>query len=62
MAVSVVGQRLIVSCDLSTAANRIPVNLFVELEGRHGLQLANKAAAGLKAETSDGKPRRALAF
>ena len=57
MAVSVVGQRLIVSCDLSTAANRIPVNLFVELEGRHGLQLANKAAAGLKAETSDGKPR-----
>ena len=57
MTVSVVGQRLIVSCDLSTAANRIPVNLFVELEGRHGLQLANKAAAGLKAETRDGKPR-----
>ena len=57
MSVSVVGGRLIVSCDLSTAANRIPANLFVELEGRHGLQLHNRAAAGLKAETSDGKPR-----
>lgn len=53
--VTVVDERLVVSCDLSTPSRRIPVNLFVEYEGAYGLQLHNKAAAGLKAETADGK-------
>jgi hypothetical protein len=57
MPVQVVAGRLIVSCDLSTPANRIPANLFVELEGRHGLQLHNRAAFALRAEASDGTPR-----
>lgn len=55
--VSVIDGRLVVSCDLSTAARRIPVNLFVEYEGPYGLQLHNQAAAGLRAESQDGKPR-----
>ncbi|MGK0219854.1 MAG: hypothetical protein ACI9HE_003360, partial [Planctomycetota bacterium] len=53
--VTVVDQRLVVSCDLSTPSRRIPVNLFVEYEGAYGLQLHNKAADGLKAETADGQ-------
>ncbi|MEM9381878.1 MAG: hypothetical protein AAGB93_18120, partial [Planctomycetota bacterium] len=55
--VRVVDGRLIVTCDLSTPANRIPANLFVEIEGRHGLQLHNRAAASLRAESADGTPR-----
>ncbi|MFT5152489.1 MAG: hypothetical protein ACI841_002487, partial [Planctomycetota bacterium] len=55
--VSVVAGRLVVSCDLSTSANRIAANLFLEVEGRHELQLHNKAAGGLRAETSDGRKR-----
>ena len=55
--VSVVDGRLVVACDLSTPANRIPVNLFLEVEGRHGLQLHNRAAASLRAESSDGQKR-----
>lgn len=55
--VQVVAGKLVVSCDLATAANRIPVNLFLEHEGRHGLQLHNRAAAGLRAESQDGTPR-----
>ncbi|QDV06031.1 hypothetical protein Poly30_15350 [Planctomycetes bacterium Poly30] len=55
--VKVVAGRLVVSCDLATAANRIPVNLFLEHEGRHGLQLHNRAAATLRAESADGTPR-----
>ena len=55
--VQVIDGRLVVSCDLSTVARRIPVNLFLEIEGRHGLQLHNRAAAGLRAETPDGQPR-----
>ena len=55
--VQVVAGRLVVTCDLSTAANRIPANLFVEVEGRHGLQLHNRAAAALRAEAQDGTPR-----
>jgi hypothetical protein len=57
MPVQVVAGRLVVSCDLSTPANRIPANLFLEFEGRHGLQLHNRAAAALRAEASDGTPR-----
>lgn len=55
--VSVVDGRLVVACDLSTPANRIPVNLFLEVEGRHGLQVHNRAAASLRAETPDGQKR-----
>lgn len=55
--VQVVAGRLVVSCDLSTPANRIPANLFLEVEGRHGLQLHNRAAAALRAESADGTPR-----
>ncbi len=55
--VQVIAGRLVVSCDVSTAAQRLPVNLFLEVEGRHGLQLHNKAAAGLKAETASGQKR-----
>jgi len=55
--VQVVAGRLVVSCDLSTPANRIPANLFIELEGRHGLQLHNRAAFALRAEGADGAPR-----
>ncbi len=57
MPVQVVAGRLVVSCDLSTAANRIPANLFLEFEGRHGLQLHNRAAAALRAEAADGTAR-----
>lgn len=55
--VSVVAGRLVVACDLSTTAGRIPANLFLEVEGRHGLQLHNRAAAGIRAETQDGQRR-----
>lgn len=55
--VQVVAGRLVVPCDLSTAASRIPANLFLEVEGRHELQLHNRAAAGLRAETQDGRKR-----
>lgn len=55
--VQVVAGRLVVSCDLSTSARRIPANLFLEIEGRHGLQLHNRAAAGLRAETQSGQRR-----
>ncbi|QDU66127.1 hypothetical protein [Engelhardtia mirabilis] len=51
----VVAGRLIVSCDISSPTNRLPVNLLVEYEGLHGLQLHNRAAAGLRAETADGQ-------
>ena len=55
--VSIVADKLVVACDVSTAAGRIPVNLFIEVEGRHGLQLHNRAAAALRAESQDGQPR-----
>ncbi len=55
--VQVVAGRLVVSCDLATAAQRIPANLFLEVEGRHGLQLHNRAAGALRAESPDGTPR-----
>ncbi|MEZ6014059.1 MAG: hypothetical protein R3F49_03020 [Planctomycetota bacterium] len=55
--VQVVAGRLVVTCDPSTPANRIPANLFIEYEGRHGLQLHNRAAAALRAESPDGTPR-----
>lgn len=52
--VSVVAGRLVVRCDVSTRFRRLPVNLFLDLEATCGLELHNKAAAGLKAELDDG--------
>ena len=50
----VVAGKLVISCDLSTTFRRIPVTLFVELETPCGLQLHNRAAAGIRAENRDG--------
>lgn len=55
--VRVVADKLVLSCDLSTSARRIPANLFVELENPCGLQLHNRAAGGLRAENRDGSTR-----
>ncbi|MBC8405852.1 MAG: hypothetical protein H8E15_11535 [Planctomycetes bacterium] len=55
--VRVVGERLLISCDISSHKMRVPVNLFFELDALCGLQLHNKAAASLEAESGDGQPR-----
>ena len=52
-----VAGRLLFECDLSTPVRRIPVNLFLDLDTRCGLQLHNRAAAPIGAETDDGQPR-----
>ena len=52
--VSIIADRLVVSCDLSTPYRRIPANLLVEFEAPHGLVLHNRAAAPLRCENSDG--------
>ncbi len=54
--VRVVAGRLLVECDLSTPARRIPANLFLDLDTPCGLQLHNKAADPLKTESADGQP------
>ena len=54
--VKVVAGKLVVSCDISTRARRIPVNLFVEFEQKSGLRLHNRAAGGIRAENRDGSP------
>ena len=54
--VRVVAGRLVLECDLSTPHLRVPVNLFLDLDTPCGLQLHNKAADPLKAETQDGQP------
>ena len=53
----IVDDRLVVSCDVSSAVRRIPVNLFVEIETLCGLQLHNRAAFPLRLESADGQPR-----
>jgi tetratricopeptide (TPR) repeat protein len=53
--VRVVAGRLLFECDISTPERRIPVNLFLDLDTACGLQLHNKAAAPLKAESPDGQ-------
>ncbi|MEZ5975097.1 MAG: hypothetical protein R3E96_09710 [Planctomycetota bacterium] len=55
--VQIVDGRLIVACDVSTPANRFPVNLFIDFGGLHGFQLHNRAASSLRAESADGQPR-----
>ncbi|MDF1699809.1 MAG: hypothetical protein P1V36_01425 [Planctomycetota bacterium] len=52
--VKVVAGKLVIACDISTAARRIPVNLFVELDAKSGLRLHNRAAGGIRAENRDG--------
>lgn len=54
--VRIVGERLMVSCDISSPKMRVPVNLFFELDTLCGLQLHNQAAASLGAETPSGRP------
>jgi tetratricopeptide (TPR) repeat protein len=52
--VRVIDGRLVTSCDVSGPKRRIPVNLFVELDTKSGLQLHNQAAGPLGIESSDG--------
>ncbi len=54
--VKVVDGRLIVGCDISGPKLRVPVNLWLDFDGAYGLQLHNRAAAPLPAETQAGKP------
>ena len=55
--VRVVGGRLVAACDLSTSLRRIPANLFLDYDRPWGLQLHNRAATPLGAETPDGRRR-----
>ncbi len=54
--VKVVDGRLIVGCDISGPKLRVPVNLWLDFDGAYGLQLHNRAAAPLPAESAAGKP------
>lgn len=54
--VRVVDGRLIVACDISGPRLRAPMNLWLDFDGAYGLQLHNRAAAPLPAETNSGKP------
>ncbi len=56
VAARVVAGRLLVECDLSTPYRRIPANLFLAPDASCGLELHNRAAAPLRAESQDGKP------
>ena len=56
--VQVVDGRLIVACDISGPRLRVPVNLWLDFDGAYGLQLHNRAAAPLPAESRSGKPNR----
>ncbi|MCA8962683.1 MAG: hypothetical protein KDC38_19300, partial [Planctomycetes bacterium] len=48
--IRLVAGRLIATCDISTDARRLPVNLLVEYDGPWGLRLHNQATNGIKAE------------
>jgi len=54
--VRVIDGRLIVACDISGPKLRVPVNLWLDFDGAYGLQLHNRAATPLPAETPAGKP------
>jgi tetratricopeptide (TPR) repeat protein len=56
MPVRVIGGRLVVRCEVSTKYRRIPSNLFLDFDHSCGLELHNKAAAGLKVDTGKGVP------
>ena len=53
--VKIIQDRLVVACDVSTSARRLPANLFIDFESPSTLELHNQAAAGLRSETPDGK-------
>ncbi|MHC4910040.1 MAG: tetratricopeptide repeat protein [Planctomycetota bacterium] len=53
--VRVIDGRLVISCDISGVARRLPVNLWLDYDGAYGLQVHNRAAAPLPAETGDGQ-------
>jgi hypothetical protein len=53
--VKIIQDRLVVTCDVSTKARRLPANLFIDFESPSTLELHNQAAAGLKSESPDGK-------
>ncbi|MEE9392617.1 MAG: hypothetical protein V3W41_08945 [Planctomycetota bacterium] len=50
--VTVIGDKLVLRCELSTPARRIPANLFIEYDRACGLELHNQAAGsgGLKVD------------
>ncbi|MCA9001583.1 MAG: hypothetical protein KDB61_06650 [Planctomycetes bacterium] len=52
--VKIIQDRLVVTCDVSTKARRLPANLFIDFESPSTLELHNKAADGLKSERDDG--------
>ncbi|MFT5200368.1 MAG: hypothetical protein ACI87O_003047, partial [Planctomycetota bacterium] len=52
--VKIVQDRLVVTCDVSTAARRLPANLFIDFESPSTLELHNQAANGLKSERQNG--------
>ncbi len=54
--VRVIDGRVVVSCDISGTKLRVPVNLWLDFDGAYGLQLHNRAAAPLPAETQQGEP------
>lgn len=58
MQVRVIGGRLVVRCEVSTKFRRIPVNLFLDFDRGCGLELHNKAAAGIRVDTGAGVPIR----
>lgn len=53
--VRVVDGRIVFSCDIAGPSRRLPVNLWLDLDGAYGLQLHNRAAAPLPAETGGGQ-------
>lgn len=54
--IRVIDGRMVVSCDISGVKLRVPINLWLDFDGSYGLQLHNRAAAPLPAETQGGKP------
>jgi hypothetical protein len=54
--VKVIDGRLVLACDISGPRLRAPVNLWLDLDGAYGLQLHDRAAEPLPAETQSGKP------
>ena len=54
--VRIIDGRIVVSCDISGSKLRAPTNLWLDFDGPYGLQLHNRSAAGLPAETQSGKP------
>ncbi|MFN0058581.1 MAG: hypothetical protein ACKVX7_09020 [Planctomycetota bacterium] len=51
-----IGGRLVARCELSTAARRIPANLFVDYDRAIGLELHDRAADGLEIDPQGGTP------